>query len=147
MTDARKIGSQILLVEDNADEEILMLEALNRCGMQAQVIVAHDGAEALEYLLPKCDPLVEIAVPKLIVLDLKLPKVSGLDVLRRVRREARTQFVPVVVLTSSSEKQDIHDSYANGANAYVCKSIDFDEFLEAVRCLERFWRVFNHTVS
>lgn len=146
MSDARKIGSQILLVEDNLDDEFLMLEALNRCGMQARVVVAHDGAEALEYLLPRGDSRVGNVIPQLIILDLKLPKVSGLEVLRRVRSETRTRFVPVVVLTSSSEQQDIYDSYANGANAYVRKSIDFEEFLETVRCLEKFWGVFNQTV-
>jgi len=121
--------------------------------LAAQVVVARDGAEALDYLLPKADrigPHVPVpaafAVPRVVLLDLKLPKVGGLEVIRRLRAEARTQYLPIVVLTSSSEVEDIRNSYANGANAYVRKPIDFDHFLESIRCLEMFWVLFNETV-
>ena len=139
-------GNQILLVEDNPDDEILMLDALRRGGMPAQIVVARDGAEALNYLLPKETPE-QPEIPRLVLLDLKLPKVGGLEVLRRLRAEERTRYLPVVVLTSSSEQEDIRNSYRNGANAYVRKPIGFGQFLEAVRCLEMFWILFNETVD
>jgi two-component system response regulator len=138
-------GHQILLVEDNPDDEMLMLDALTRCGLNVQVAVARDGAEALDYLHPK-DDRADTQPPRLVLLDLKLPKVGGLEVLRRVRAHARTKYVPVVMLTSSSELEDIRSSYDNGANAYMRKRIDFQQFLESVRCLEMFWISFNETV-
>jgi two-component system, response regulator len=136
---------QILLVEDNPDEEILVLDALRRCGMNSQVVVVRNGADALDYLLPKKGGTDETNETRLVLLDLKLPKVGGLEVLRRLRAESRTRHMPVVVLTSSSEREDIAKSYANGANAYVRKPIDFEDFIEVIRCLERFWVFFNET--
>jgi two-component system response regulator len=138
--------NRILLVEDNPDDEILMLDALARCGINAAVAVARDGAEALDYLLPRPDGQERTPKPKLVLLDLKLPKVGGLEVLRRLRADPRTRFVPVIVLSSSSECQDIRNSYENGANAYMRKPIDFEHFIEAVRCLQSFWITFNETV-
>jgi CheY-like chemotaxis protein len=137
---------QILLVEDNPDDEMLMLDALDRCGVHAPVFVARDGSEALDYLLPKGDRKDHMMALRLVLLDLKLPKLGGLEVLRRMRADERTKHVPVVVLTSSSEHEDILTSYANGANAYVRKPIDFEHFLGAIRCLQTFWIMFNETV-
>jgi len=139
-------GNQILLVEDNPDDEILMLDALRRGGISGEIAVARDGAEALDYLLPRSGGK-QHDLPKLLLLDLKLPKVGGLQVLSRLRAEERTKYMPVVILTSSSEQEDIRMSYRNGANAYVRKPIDFDRFLEAVRCLEMFWMSFNETIQ
>ena len=136
----------ILLVEDSADDEILTLNALRRGGVTAEITVVRDGAEALDYLLPS-DGQVQRDLPKLVLLDLNLPKVSGLKVLLRMRTEERTRHLPVVVLTSSSEREDINKSYKNGTNAYVRKSINFEEFMDSIRCLEKFWLVFNHTIS
>jgi two-component system response regulator len=145
MADTR-IDNRILLVEDNPDDEILLMDALNRCRSNTSVVVARDGAEALAYLLPKNDCEDRQSAPRLVLLDLKLPKIGGLEVLRRLRADPRTRYLPVIVLSSSSECQDIESSYANGANAYVRKPIDFEHFIEAVRCLESFWITFNETV-
>src|SRR4051794_17234609 len=135
----------ILLVEDNPDDEALTLEALRSGGVQAGIAVARDGAEALDYLFAEGhhsgrDPSL---APHLILLDLKLPKVSGLEVLRRMRSDQRTSLIPVIVLTSSSEPSDIHNSYGNGANSYVTKPVEFDKFLEAVRYLGVYWIQIN----
>jgi len=138
-------AAQILLVEDSPDDEMLMLDALSRCGLNIQIAVARDGAEALDCLHPKDDGT-DHPPPRLVLLDLKLPKVGGLEVLRRLRAHPRTKYVPVVILTSSSQVEDIQKAYDNGANAYVRKPIDFQQFLESVRCLEQFWISFNETV-
>lgn len=138
--------NRILIVEDHPDDEILLLDALSRCGGNRNVIVARDGAEALAYLLPGHDGKDRLPLPKLVLLDLKLAKLGGLEVLRRLRAHPRTKYLPIVVLSSSSERQDIENSYANGANAYVRKPIDFEHFIEAVRCLQSFWITFNETV-
>jgi two-component system response regulator len=135
----------ILLVEDNPDDEVLMLDALQRCGVTAQIEIARDGAQALEYLLPKGQHTYRLDLPRLVLLDLKLRKISGLEVLRRLRADERTKYLVIVVLTSSSEREDIRSCYDNGANAYVRKPIDFEHFIEAVRCLEMFWMLFNET--
>ncbi len=137
-------GNRILLVEDNADDEALMLDAFDRCGLNARVDVARDGAEALEILLHT--PLQDEELPRLVLLDLRLPKVAGLDVIRRLRVEARTRYLPIVVLTSSSQQEDIRNSYVNGANAYVRKPIDFEQFLDVVRAINSFWLKANETV-
>jgi len=139
-------GNLILLVEDNQDDEILMLDALRRCAPGAQIMIARNGAEALDYLLPKADRIEPAELPRLILLDVKLPKVTGLEVLRRLRMESRTRYVPIVMLSSSSERKDIEHSYELGANAYVRKLIDFQQFMEAVSCIEKFWMLFNETV-
>ena len=138
----------ILLVEDNGDDEALMLRALKKNGIANEIIVARDGAEALEYLLGTGnDPENKIELPELILLDLKLPKIDGLEVLRRLRTDERTQYVPVVVLTTSSEQRDIVDSYDLGANSYVTKPVDFNEFMEATRQLGTYWLLLNRTAS
>ena len=131
----------ILLVEDNPDDEALTLRALKRNNILNEIIVAHDGAEALDHLFT--DGRADAAPPGLILLDLKLPKVDGLEVLRRIRADERTQFIPVVVLTSSKEQEDVLASYRGGANAYVRKPVKFSDFAEAVSTLGMFWLLLN----
>ena len=132
-------NQSILLVEDNPDDELLTLRALKKNNILNQVTVAHDGAEALEHLFARPD----VTPPGLILLDLKLPKVDGLEVLRRIRADQRTQIVPVVVLTSSKEQEDILDSYRCGANAYVRKPVNFTDFSDAINALGMFWLLLN----
>ncbi len=124
----------ILLVEDNPDDEALALRALVRSAVPADVIVARDGAEALERVRGNLQRL-----PEVVLLDLKLPKLSGIDVLRRLRADPRTLLLPVVVLTSSNEDEDVLECYRAGANSYVRKPLDFDAFAAAVAELGRFW--------
>ena len=135
----------ILLVEDNPDDEALTLRALKRNHIGNRVIVAHDGVEALDFLF--CtgefagrDPQ---DMPHLILLDLKLPKVDGLEVLRRIRANERTDHLAVVILTSSNEEQDMIEGYKYGANSYVRKPVDFEEFVQAVGRLGLYWLVLN----
>lgn len=130
-------GGVILLVEDNADDEALTLRALRKNNIRNDVIVAHDGVEALDLLLQQ-----ELR-PQVVLLDLKLPRVDGLEVLRCVRADARTQLLPVVILTSSKEEQDIVQGYRLGANSYVRKPVDFEQFLQAVQQLGLYWLVLN----
>ena len=135
----------ILLVEDNADDEALTLRALKKNHIGHKVFVARDGAEALDFLFCKGnyadrDPN---EMPHVILLDLKLPKVDGLEVLRRMRANERTEGLPVVILTSSNEEQDLVDGYKLGANSYVRKPVDFNEFLEAARQLGLYWLELN----
>jgi two-component system, response regulator len=135
----------ILLVEDNADDEALTLRALKKNNIQNEVVVAHDGAEALDYLFATGvyagrDLRV---MPTITLLDLKLPKIDGLEVLRRLRADDRTKLLPVVILTSSKEEQDIITGYSLGANSYIRKPVDFAQFTEAVRELGLYWLVLN----
>ena len=134
----------ILLVEDNPDDEALTLRAFKKSDIRSEVVVLRDGAEALAYLFPGNGDTVPR--PALILLDLNLPKVGGLEVLRRMRADERTQLIPVVVLTSSKLDEDILDSYRNGANAYVRKPVNFADFAEAVRTLGVFWLLLNEPV-
>ncbi len=133
----------ILLVEDNPDHEALTLRALRK-HVSANIVVAHDGEEALEMLFPHGREGRPIA-PDLILLDLQLPKIDGLQVLRRLRAEARTKLVPVVVLTSSDEERDVVSSYSLGANSYVRKPVDFEEFVAASRQLGVYWLALNES--
>jgi two-component system response regulator len=130
----------ILLVEDNSSDEKLTLLAFKRCGVANEVVVVRDGAAALDYLFSKDAPQ---TLPAVVLLDLKLPKVDGLDVLARIRSEGRTKLLPVVVLTASKEEEDIFQSYARGCNAYVRKPVDFSEFAEAVKTMGLFWLLLN----
>lgn len=135
----------ILLVEDNRDDEALTLDALQSAGVRNRINVVRDGAEALDYLFRRAeysnrDPSWH---PCLILLDLKLPKIGGLEVLRRIRSDPGTRSIPVVVLTTSSEQEDIDNSYGNGANSYVRKPVEFDRFLDAVRQLGLYWTSVN----
>ena len=135
----------ILLVEDNADDEALTLRALKKNNIQNRVVVAHDGAEALDYLFgaEARASRDQDVMPALILLDLKLPKIDGLEVLRRIRAHERTKLLPVVILTSSQEEQDILNGYSLGANSYIRKPVDFAQFTEAVRQLGLYWLLLN----
>lgn len=129
----------ILLVEDNPDDEALTKRALKANNISNEVVIARDGAAALDYLFSSDsrDP------PAVILLDLKLPKVDGLEVLRRIRENDRTKLLPVVILTSSKEEQDIVSGYSLGANSYVRKPVDFDEFVRATSQLGLYWLLLN----
>lgn len=135
----------ILLVEDNPDDEALAIRALKRHHISNEVIVARDGVEALEYLF--CTGMYagrDINLkPTVVLLDLKLPRVDGLEVLRRLRADERTKLLPVVVLTTSSEEQDMLNSYSLGCNSYIRKPVDFVQFSEAIRQLGMYWLLMN----
>jgi two-component system, response regulator len=135
----------ILLVEDNPNDEELTLRALRKSQILNRVVVVRDGAEALDYLFMRGAhanrPAAEI--PQVILLDLKLPKLDGLEVLREIRNDERTKLLPVVVLTSSLEDRDLIQSYGLGANSYVRKPVDFNQFVDAVKQLGLYWLVIN----
>jgi CheY-like chemotaxis protein len=135
----------ILLVEDNPDDEALTLRALQKNNIKNQVVVAHDGVEALDYLFGSGAYAGRdvAAIPQVVLLDLKLPKLDGLEVLRRVRADERTKRLPVVILTSSVEQQDRLRGYDLGANSYVRKPVDFNQFIDAVRQLGLYWLILN----
>ena len=135
----------ILLVEDNTDDEALTLRALTRNNIGNDVVVARDGEEALEWLFGagRFSGRDTREQPALVLLDLKLPKIDGLEVLRRIRENPNTRLIPVVILTSSREDQDRMHGYTNGANSYVRKPIDFAHFVEAVRQVGLYWLVLN----
>jgi two-component system response regulator len=138
-------GQIILLVEDNPDDEALTLRALQRNNITNQVVIAHDGVEAIDYLFGQgayegrdpCD------LPQIVLLDLKLPRMDGFEVLKKLRADPRTKLLPVVILTSSKEQQDLVQGYGLGANSYGRKPVDFDQFVQAVRQLGLYWLVLN----
>lgn len=135
----------VLLVEDDPNDELLTCRALKAGKILNPVVVAHDGVEALEYLFgtPSEPKGVHHPLPELVLLDLKLPRVPGLEVLRRIRADKRTHLLPVVVLTSSGEERDVLESYGLGANSYVQKPVGFSEFLEAATQLGLYWMLVN----
>jgi two-component system, response regulator len=137
----------ILLVEDNSKDEELTLRALRKSNLLNPVIVARDGVQALDYLFARGAQVNRdrSAVPQVILLDLKLPKIDGLEVLQALRADERTRLLPVVILTSSNEEQDLVRSYSLGANSYVRKPVDFARFLEMVHHLGQFWLHVNET--
>ena len=139
----------ILLVEDNHDDEVLTLRALKKNNIANEVIVARDGVEALEYLFGAASGADDVIPerPKLILLDLKLPRLDGHEVLKRIKDDPRTSGIPVVVLTSSSEERDVMKTYEVGANSYIVKPVDFEQFTEAVRDIGKYWLVINRTRS
>jgi two-component system response regulator len=139
----------ILLVEDNSDDEILMLRALEKNHIANEVIVTRDGVEALDYLFArgKYEGRDANVTPQLMLLDLKLPKIGGLEVLQQIRADERTRYVPVVVLTSSSEQEDVVRSYDLGANSFVQKPVDFNAFIEATRQLGTYWLILNKSAQ
>jgi two-component system, response regulator len=137
----------ILLVEDNPDDELLTLRALRKNDVTGEVVVARDGVEALDYLFGTGayagrDTSV---MPQLILLDLKLPKIDGLEVLRRLRADERSRLLPVVILTSSREQQDMLKGYGLGANSYVRKPVNFEQFVRAVEQLKLYWLILNES--
>jgi two-component system, response regulator len=138
----------ILLVEDNPDHEVLAVRALQRLPIVRDIVVTRDGAEALDFLFGTGDYAGRDLSqrPRVILLDLQLPKIGGLDVLRRLRADERTQLIPVVVLTSSDEESDIVGSYHAGANSYVRKPVDFDRFVEAAHELGVYWLGLNEAL-
>jgi two-component system response regulator len=138
-------GKFMLLVEDSPDDEILTLHALEKNNILNRVVVARDGAEALDYLFGTGAHVGRdlSEMPTVILLDLKLPKIDGLEVLRRLRADDRTRLVPVVILTTSEEDRDLVTSYSLGANSYVHKPVDMNEFVMAVRQVGLFWLLVN----
>lgn len=137
----------ILLVEDNPDDELLTLRALKKCNLANPIVVVRDGAEALDWLYLReahagRDPALE---PQLILLDLNLPKIDGLGVLRAIRADPGLHRMPIVMLTSSNEDRDVIESYQLGANSYVCKPVGFDAFAQAVHQLGLYWLVLNES--
>jgi two-component system response regulator len=135
----------ILLVEDNPDDEALTLRALKKSNILNEVVVARDGAEALDYLFgtgARAGRGTRIQ-PEIVLLDLKLPRLDGLEVLKRIRADPRTRLQPVVILTTSNEERDVLSSYQLGANSYIRKPVDFEQFIDAVRQLGLFWLVLN----
>jgi two-component system, response regulator len=133
----------ILIVEDNPDDELLTLRALKKNNVMNDIIVCHDGSEAMDHLFGNGQGSAVPVLPQLILLDLKLPKIDGLELLRKIRSDERTKFLPVVVLTSSKEERDIIESYKLGANSYIQKPVDFMEFMTAVKQLELYWLLLN----
>jgi two-component system response regulator len=137
----------IILIEDNATDEELTLRAFRKSNIMNRVVVLRDGAEALDYFFQRGAytgrPNAEIA--QVVLLDLKLPKVNGLDVLRALRADERTRLLPIVILTSSAEEQDLVRGYGLGANSYVRKPVDFSQFVEAVRQLGLYWLAINQS--
>jgi two-component system response regulator len=136
----------ILLVEDNPDDITLTTRAFKKNNIGNEMAVAHDGEEALRYLLPDAATGTVIApLPLIVLLDINLPKINGLDVLRRIRAHERTKHLPVVVLTTSSEERDIVESYDLGANSYVRKPVVFESFIDAIRVLGLYWLLVNES--
>jgi len=135
----------ILLVEDNPDDEALTVRALKKHNVVNKIVVARDGVEALDYLFgtgAHAGRDMDV-MPQVVLLDLKLPKLDGLEVLKRIRADPRTELLPVIILTSSKEEQDLINGYKVGANSYVRKPVDFNQFTEAVRQLGLYWLVLN----
>lgn len=138
----------ILLVEDNPDDQALLLRAMKKNHIANEIVIANDGVEGLDYLFARGkfegrDPSL---VPEVMLLDLKLPKISGFEVLQEMRQHERTKYIPVVVLTSSAEEEDMIRSYDLGANSFVQKPVDFEEFVEAAASLGLYWLVLNKPV-
>jgi len=135
----------ILLVEDNPDDEALTLRALNKNKLANGVVVARDGAEAVDFLFGTGAHAGRDVndLPQIVLLDLKLPKLDGFEVLRRIRADERTKVLPVVILTSSKEERDVAQGYRDGCNSYVRKPVNFDEFVEAARQLGLYWLLLN----
>jgi CheY-like chemotaxis protein len=137
--------TEILLVEDSQDDLDMTLRALRKANMANHIEIARDGAEALDFIFCEGEHAARKIenTPKLILLDLKLPKVSGMEVLRRIKSDPRTRMTPVVMLTSSKEQKDVIESYGLGTNSYIVKPVDFESFAEAVQKLGMYWLLLN----
>ena len=142
MADQKKV---ILLVEDNPDDELLTLRAMRKNNIANEIVVARDGAEALDFIFGTGAYAGRNTVerPQVILLDLNLPKIGGLEVLKKIREDPRTTLYPIVILTSSKEEKDLVESYRLGANSYIRKPVDFNQFSEAIRQLGLYWLVLN----
>lgn len=141
-------GATILLVEDNPNDVKLTLHAFELANLGNTVHVARDGVEALEFLFgTEPRPEINRRLPKVILLDLKLPRLDGLEVLKRIKSDPRTRRIPVVILTSSTEERDVMLTYEIGANSYIVKPVDFEQFTEAIREIGKYWLVINHPQS
>ena len=140
------INFAILLVEDNKDDEELIILAFREAHIQNKIDIVRDGAEALDYLFQR-KQYKEIELPQLVFLDLKLPKVNGLEILKQIRSNPRTKYLPVVIFTSSIDEQDLIDSYKLGINSYIQKPVGFEKFSKAVSCLGLYWVVMNQYPS
>jgi two-component system, response regulator len=138
---------KILLIEDNPDDVELTLRALKKNALVDEIMVARDGQEALDYLFnkTKTDGAKAPTLPEVILLDLKLPKINGLTVLRRIKSDQRTKFIPVIILTTSKEEKDILESYNLGANSYVHKPVNFTKFVDAMNQLSLYWLLLNQS--
>lgn len=134
-----KRNRTILLVEDNPDDVTLALRAFHKSPVKSRIVVARDGVEALSYLLGDAQRPIAPELPAVVLLDLKLPKINGFEVLKRLRREKRTARLPVVVLTSSREDRDLDKVYRLGANSFICKPVNFDRFQQVVGTLGNYW--------
>jgi len=136
----------ILLVEDNSDDELLTIRALRKNKIVNNIVVARDGEEALNYLLGKNDDGTnKNRLPALVILDLKLPKINGIEVLKKLRKNNRTKLIPIVILTSSKEQQDIIASYGFGANSFIRKPVDFLQFIEVASNIGVYWLALNES--
>lgn len=134
----KSLTKNILLVEDNPDDEELTLRALKKGNISNSVHVVRDGSEAIDFLFTEAKEL-----PTVVLLDLKLPKMSGLEVLKKIRSHQKTKLLPVVILTSSNEDKDVIDSYSLGANSYVCKPVEINKFIGAIQQLGLYWLILN----
>jgi two-component system response regulator len=139
------VDGRILIIDDSPDDVTLTLRALKKNNITNVVDIANDGEEAIRYLFPADNP--PDTLPALVLLDLNMPKITGLEVLRRIRADPRTKYLPVVVLTTSTEERDIVNTYDLGANSFVRKPVAFDEFLDAVRVLGMYWLLVNRPVG
>jgi len=135
-------ATDILLVEDNPDDVTLTLHAFKTANLGNAIHVARDGVEAIDFLFDRYGNI--RCLPKLILLDLKLPRLDGLEVLKRIKGDPHTSAIPVVMLTSSKEEGDVMKTYENGANSYIIKPVDFEQFTSAVRDIGKYWLVINH---
>lgn len=134
---------EIVIVEDNPSDAELLMRVFKKHNVANKIVLLKDGVEALDFLFPKAPCVDTFRGPRVIILDLKLPKVNGIEVLRRIKSDARTKNTPVVVLTSSREERDLKDAYDSGVNSYVTKPIKFDEFAKVVSGLEMYWLLVN----
>ncbi len=137
----------ILLIEDNKDDIELTIRAFQKNNLKNEIVVIKDGGEAIDYIdkLSEAQPNEKLKLPTLILLDLKLPKADGIDILKKIRANPVTKFIPVVILTSSLEEQDLFNGYQFGANSYIRKPVDFNKFLSAVQQLGLYWLLLNET--